>query len=189
MVQQMTVAAVLLAAGRGQRWDKQGHKLLANLKGKPVVSWAINSAESAQLDELIVITGSVDISDLLPKAATVLHNPDWESGQSSSLIVGTNWAQDKGHDAVVVGLGDMPGVPKEAWIAVAECPDHLVVATFNGERRPPTKISSEFFEYLPTEGDVGARPLLNGGNHKVTEIVCQGNGNDIDTFKDLEQWS
>ena len=185
----MTVAAVILAAGRGERWDKQGHKLLANLKGKPVVSWAISSAAGAQLDELIVITGSVDISNLIPQGATMLHNPDWESGQSSSLIVATSWAKNRGHEAVVVGLGDMPGVPKEAWISVSECPDHLVVATFDGERRPPTKISSEFFEYLPAEGDVGARPLLNGGNHKVTEIVCQGNGNDIDTFKDLEQWS
>ena len=185
----MTVAAVILAAGRGERWDKQGHKLLANLKGKPVVSWAISSAVGAQLDELIVITGSVDISDLIPQEATMLHNPDWELGQSSSLIVATSWAKNRGHEAVVVGLGDMPGVPKEAWIAVAECPENLVVATFAGQRRPPTKISSEFFEYLPTEGDVGARPLLNGGNHKVTEIVCPGNGNDIDTFKDLKQWS
>ena len=48
---------------------------------------------------------------------------------------------------------------------------------------------SFLFEYLPIEGDVGARPLLNGSNYKVTEIVCIGNGNDIDTFEDLEQWS
>ena len=185
----MTVAAVILAAGGGERWDKQGHKLLAKLNGKPVVSWAINSAVEAQLDELIVITGSVDLSDLVPNEATLLHNDNWESGQSSSLIVASNWAKEKGHDAVVVGLGDMPGVSKEAWISVAECPDHLVIATFDGERRPPTKISSEFFEYLPIEGDVGARPLLNGSNYKVTEIVCIGNGNDIDTFEDLEQWS
>lgn len=185
----MTVAAVILAAGRGERWDKQGHKLLANLRGKPVVSWAMSSAADAQLDELIVVTGSVDISDLIPKEAIMLHNPNWESGQSTSLTTATSWAKNRGHEAVVVGLGDMPGVPKEAWVAVAECPDLLVAATFDGERRPPTKISSEFFEYLPTEGDVGARDLLNGSNHKVTEIVCSGNGNDIDTFKDLEQWS
>ena len=185
----MTVAAVVLAAGEGQRWERQGHKLLANLKGKPVVSWAIDSAAKAELDDLIVVTGSVNLSYLVPEEATLLHNQNWKSGQSSSLIVATSWAKEKGHEAIVVGLGDMPGVPKEAWVLVAECSDRLAVATFDGERRPPTKISSEFFEYLPIEGDVGARPLLNGGNYKVTEVVCPGNGNDIDTFKDLEQWS
>ncbi|MEC7811089.1 MAG: nucleotidyltransferase family protein [Actinomycetota bacterium] len=185
----MTVAAVVLAAGKGQRWDKPGHKLLAELNGKPVVYWSIRSAADANLDELIVVSGSVDIAHLVPEGSTLLHNPDWESGQSSSLRVCVDWAVSKGHEAVVVGLGDMPGVPTEAWVSVAECPAPLVVATFNGERRPPTKISAEFFEYLPTEGDVGARPLLNGGNYNVAEIVCQGNGDDIDTFKDLEKWS
>ena len=53
----MTVSAVILAAGEGQRWDSQGHKLLANLNGKPVVSWAIESPVEAELDDLIVITG------------------------------------------------------------------------------------------------------------------------------------
>ena len=185
----MTVAAVVLAAGEGQRWERQGHKLLANLNGKPVVSWAIDSAAKAELDDLIVVTGSVNLSYLVPEEATLLHNQNWKSGQSSSLIVATSWAKEKGLEAIVVGLGDMPGVPKEAWVSVAEGSDRLAVATFDGERRPPTKISSEFFEYLPIEGDVGARPLLNGGNYKVTEVVCPGNGNDIDTFKDLEQWS
>ena len=101
----MTVAAVILAAGRGERWDKQGHKLLANLRGKPVVSWAMSSAADAQLDELIVVTGSVDISDLIPKEAIMLHNPNWESGQSTSLTAATSWAENRGHEAVVVGLG------------------------------------------------------------------------------------
>ena len=185
----MTVAAVILAAGSGQRWDAQGHKLLADLNGKPVFSWSIEAAAGANLDELIVVSGSVDISHLVPEGSTLLHNPDWELGQSRSLSVCVDWAIEKGHDSIVVGLGDMPGVTKEAWISVSECQDPLVVATFDGDRRPPTKISSEFFKYLPTEGDVGARHLLNGGNYKVTEIVCQGSGNDIDTFKDLEKWS
>ena len=38
------------------------------------------------------------------------------------------------------------------------------------------KFLQSFSKYLPTEGDVGARHLLNGGNYKVTEIVCQGSG-------------
>ena len=125
----MTVSAVILAAGEGQRWDSQGHKLLANLNGKPVVSWAIESAVEAELDDLIVITGSVNLSDLVPNEVTLLHNENWKSGQSSSLLLAANYAKEKGHDAVVVGLGDMPGVPKEAWISVAECSDRLVVAT------------------------------------------------------------
>ena len=77
----MTVSAVILAAGEGQRWDSQGHKLLANLNGKPVVSWAIESAVEAELEDLIVITGTGNLSDLVPNEVTLLHNENWKSGQ------------------------------------------------------------------------------------------------------------
>ena len=185
----MTTAAVILAAGGGKRWDGEGHKLLVDFKGKPVISWALESANEAGLDDLIVISGAVDISNFLPKGAVLLHNSDWELGQSKSLQLAVSWAKEKRYESLVFGLGDMPGVSKDAWIAVAKHPAPLVTATFNGARRPPVKISSDFFDDLPSEGDEGARILFAGGNQAVVEVSCLGSGNDIDTLEDMRQWS
>ncbi|MEA3214297.1 MAG: molybdenum cofactor cytidylyltransferase, partial [Acidimicrobiia bacterium] len=61
----MTVAAVLLAAGGGSRFSGPTHKLLALLRGKPVVLWAVEAALAAGLDETLVITGAAGLTELL----------------------------------------------------------------------------------------------------------------------------
>ena len=99
----MTVAAVVLAAGGASRWDGPGHKLLADLGGRPLASWAIDAAATAGLDELVVVTGAADLVGLVPPGATVAHNPDWADGQAGSLQVAMSRCREAGHRAFVVG--------------------------------------------------------------------------------------
>ena len=61
-------------------------------------------------DETIVVTGAVDLLDVLPDDVTVLRNDQWEDGQATSLQVAVAYAGSVGHRAVVFGLGDQPGV-------------------------------------------------------------------------------
>ena len=56
----MTTAAVVLAAGGGTRFAGDAHKLLAPLRGRPVVVHAVSAALDAALDEvLVVVAGRV----------------------------------------------------------------------------------------------------------------------------------
>ena len=185
----MTVAAVVLAAGGGTRWNGAGHKLLAEVAGRPLAAHALVAASEAGLDELVVVTGSVDLSAVLPVGATVLHNDRWIDGQATSLRLAVNYAERVGHEAVVVGLADMPGVPAAAWRAVADCPSPLAVATFDGLRRPPTRIARLLWPELPTTGDEGGRVLLSEQSSYVVEVACPGNPEDVDTVEDLGPWN
>lgn len=185
----MSVAAVVLAAGGASRWDGDGHKLMADLDGRPVAAHALGAAAEAALDELVVVVGAVDLGVCLPEGATVLENPDWASGQAGSLQVAVAHCRTVGHDAIVFGLADTPGVPASAWRSVAEQPGELVCATFGGRRRPPVKVAASRWPDLPADGDEGARALLAQQASQVVEVVCRGEPRDIDTVEDLRAWS
>ena len=190
-------AAVVLAAGGGSRWDGDGHKLLAEVDGRPLAAHALAAAADAGLDELVVVTGAVDLTgvlagvldEALPVTVKVLHNERWAEGQAGSLGLAVAHAVAGGHDAVVVGLADSPGVPTEAWRAVAAVEAELAVATFAGRRRPPTLIGRSLWGQLPQAGDQGARDLLADRPDLVVEVPCPGDPADVDTMEDLWRWT
>jgi CTP:molybdopterin cytidylyltransferase MocA len=182
----MTTAAVVLAAGGGARFGGDGHKLMAPFRGRPLVEWAL--AAAGVLDDLIVVTGAVELA--LPAGARAVHNPRWAEGQATSLAVGIDAAAVIGHDAVVVGLGDQPLIPAEAWRRVAASTvTPIAVATYGGARRNPVRLAAEVWSLVPRQGDEGARSLLRDRPELVTEVACDGNPADVDTQEDLATWS
>jgi molybdenum cofactor cytidylyltransferase len=183
----VTLLAVVLAAGDSSRFG--GSKLSAAFRGRPLLSWAVDAAVAAGLDETAVVTGGEDVSGLLPDGITVLPNPDWASGQASSVRVAVAHAEHRGHDAVVVGLGDSPLVTPAAWRAVASVDAPVATATYDGRRRPPVRLARAVWPLLPADGDEGARALMRDRPELVAEVPCTGDPVDVDTQEDLDQWS
>lgn len=181
--------AVVLAAGAGTRFDGATHKLLAPLRGRPVLRWAVEAAVASGLPTLVV-AGAVDVTDgVADLHATVIQNPRWNEGQATSLRVAVGVALAEDHDAIVVGLGDQPFLAPAAWAAVASSPTAIAVATYGGRRGQPVRLAAAVWDDLPTTGDAGARSLLAGSRHAVAEVACPGDPADIDTQEDLRRWS
>lgn len=197
----MTIAGVVLAAGAGSRFEGPEHKLLAELRGKPVVVWVLEAAIEAGFNQLYVVTGAIDLqtelmgteegegADSWLQPVTWLNSADWESGQSQSLQVAVHQAEADGHDAVVIGLGDQPMVPASAWRSVGASRGAITVAEFEGERRPPVKLEKQVWSLLPNTGDFGARELMRSNPELVGAVPCSGKAADIDTQRDLKRWS
>ncbi|HET6963901.1 MAG TPA: nucleotidyltransferase family protein, partial [Acidimicrobiales bacterium] len=177
--------------GGGTRWRAGDgeHKLLAPFRGRPLICWAVEHAAAAGLAGTWVITGAVDLSEVLPPGVRVLNNPAWAEGQATSLQVAVRAARHAGLEAVVVGLGDQPLVLPAAWRAVASAGGDIAVATYDGQRRNPVKLSAAVWELLPLAGDEGARRLMRSRPDLVQEVPCQGDPVDIDTREDLQRWS
>lgn len=180
----------MLAAGAGRRFGKGVPKLLAPVGGEPLVLRALAPALDAGLDEVVVVTGAYELADVLPSSVTVLRNEDWEAGQATSLQVALDWCGREGHSSVVVGLGDLLGVPAAAWRDVATAPGGpVVVATYRGRRGHPVRLDAEVWPLLPVEGEEGARALFLRRPELVTELACEGDPHDVDTREDLRRWS
>ena len=186
----MKIAAVVLAAGAGSRFEGPGHKLLAPFGESTVLASSVEAAIAADLDETVVVLGGSDIADAVPEGCTLVVNDRWADGIARSLRVGCDLADRNGHEAVVVGLADQPMVPASAWQAVAgasEAP--IAVASYDGARRNPVRLDRSIWHLLPAAGDEGARTLMRLRPELVREVPCQGEPADIDSVKDLTRWS
>lgn len=185
----MTVGGVVLAAGGGTRFQGSEHKLLSVFRGHPLVWWALTAATEAGFDEVAVVVGAADLGEIVPPEVAVIANHHWASGQASSLQAAVAWAAARGHEAIVVGLGDQPLVPPSAWAAVAASTSPVAVASFGGERRPPVRLDQSVWSLLPTAGDEGARVLMARRPDLVGAVPCEGQPADIDDQEDLTRWS
>ncbi len=181
-----SVTAVVLAAGTGSRFAGPRHKLLQPLAGRPLVTWAVDAARQAGCAEVLVVEGAVPLADVLLPGVVVVANPDFASGQASSLRVALDWCAAAGRDAAVVGLGDQPFVPAAAWRAVAaSTAAPIVAASYGGRRRNPVRLDRSVWSLLPTTGDEGARLLMAARPELVAEVACEGEPLDVDTLDDL----
>jgi CTP:molybdopterin cytidylyltransferase MocA len=192
----MSDAAVILAAGGGLRFNANdpnatlGAKLFALIQDEPVLAWAIAPALDAHFDEVIVVAGAANVEAIVPDGVTLLQNDHWPQGLASSLRVGLAWCHTQGHGRAVVGLGDSPGLTKEAWSAVRDAPGGpIVFATYDGRRGHPVRLDAEVWPHLPDRGEEGARALVRRRPELAIDVACVGEPADIDTPTDLQQWS
>ena len=162
--------------------------MLTSVAGKTVYEWALQSALAANIGPVAVVWGSVELPrHKAPEAVTYLHNEEWATGMASSVQRALQWANERGLQSVVIGLGDQPCIPPSAWTAVAHSTSPLAVATYAGVRANPVKLHAEFFALVPKNGDEGARSLLRSHPELVAEVPCTGSGIDVDHVEDIER--
>lgn len=190
-----TVVGVLLAAGRGTRFD-DGDKLLADLDGEPVVRRAARCLVEADLQRACAVLGhdadrvAGALADL---PLEVVRNPDFEAGQSTSVARGVEWADERAADAAIFALGDLPRVsPATVRVLVdrwRETGAGIVVPEHRGRRGNPVLFDARHFDALErVEGDVGGRELIRHGED-VVRIGVDDPGilQDVDTEADLDE--
>lgn len=186
------ITAVLLAAGSGSRFSGSAHKLLTVISGQTVFAWTLQNCLAAQFQQLIVVTGAVDLSAQIAEAKFAaenlieVHNENWQTGMASSLQCAISEAQRHGASSVVVGLADQPAIKPSSWQRIANTSAPLAVATYNGVRGNPVRIHAELWPLLPTSGDEGARSLFKSHKDLLEEVACDGSAQDLDTSSDIE---
>ncbi len=184
------VAAIVLAAGRSTRMGGP-NKLLAEIGGRPLVRIAVEEALSSAARPVIVVTGHQHErveAVLAGLDATVIHNPQFAQGLSTSLQAGLA-ALPSDADAAVIMLADMPQVDSALIDRMIAAYDpqkgaHVVVPTVAGKRGNPVLWSRRFFpDLLALQGDVGARHLIGRYPEAVTEVAVDGRAAfaDVDT--------
>lgn len=194
---QPVLVGVLLAAGRGTRFDPLGHrsKLLAEIDGHPVL-WHSAAHLREVVDRLVVVhrSDSPALAALLGDSADLLSAcADAHLGMGHSLAHGVREAQRAcDPDAILVGLADMPFIQATTLHALAalgraEGSAQIIAAPrFQGQRGHPVLFGKNHFTaLLACSGDSGASALLRNGPVQWVEVDDPGVIRDIDRPEDL----
>jgi molybdenum cofactor cytidylyltransferase len=186
------IAGVVLAAGTSSRMGRP--KQLLELAGKPLLQHVVDAAAASSLDEIVVVlgheAGAVEGALVLPGRARAVLNPDYHSGQSSSLRAGLD-ALPPPAEAALILLGDQPGVSAAtidaAVAAFRASPKPFLRAVFEGRPGHPVVIArSQWRAASAAGGDAGARGLLERAPVEVEELELGAPLGDVDTWSDYE---
>jgi molybdenum cofactor cytidylyltransferase len=181
----VTVGGLVLAAGEGRRFGAT--KQLAELRGRPLLEYALEAMAGVSPRVVVLghaageIAAQVDLH-----GATPVVCQDWAEGQAASLRCGL--AALDGCDAVVVVLGDMPGVTAEAVQAVVAAGggEDAVRATYDGVPGHPVLLRRPLLDRAAElRGDTGFRDLLAEARVREMEVGGLADPADIDTREEL----
>jgi molybdenum cofactor cytidylyltransferase len=163
---QSPVAGIVLAAGGSQRLGRP--KQLLEWQGQAFLSLVIKNSLETGLAPLIVVTGAdsdiirEEIADFPVK---IVHNPDWQDGQSTSMKAGLAALPD-GCRAAMLLLSDQPQISPnlirqliETWYQERK---PITAPEVKGKRANPVLFGRETFDMLNTvTGDKGGRAVFD----------------------------
>ncbi len=189
----MRLAGLLLAAGGATRFGSP--KVLATFRGEPLVRRAVHLlVPRCQAGVHVVVGASAAgvrgalAKELADGSVTLIENPAWASGLSTSLVQGVA-ALPQRADAALILLCDQPAITADdldALIAAWQVEPALIAAAgFSDRLGPPVIIPRSFWPQLAAlRGDQGARSLLEW-HAEHTTVVMPHAALDVDTPEDL----
>ena len=190
------VSGLVLGAGASNRLGQP--KQLLPYRGTTLLGWVVGQAErAAGLDEVVVVLGraSEEIRERVDFGrAKVIDNPVFGEGCASSYRAGIG-AVDPNCDAIMILLGDQPGIGPEVIDRVAEdwrqSGGQIVLSSYRGRKGHPMLFARPLFDKLvELRGDKAAWKLVDANPGLVRETVFDlPFPDDIDTREDFERLS
>ncbi len=168
-------AGILLAAGAATRFGAP--KQILDWKGKPFVRHIAETALHAGLWPVMVVTGfhAADVESALSGLPVrIIHNPEYQQGQSTSIIKGIS-ALPENTGAAIFLLADQPQIPGEIIRALIEShadtmqPIHAPLVLEERRANPVLFDQITFPDLLKLKGDIGGRAIFS--NYKVEYIA------------------
>ena len=187
------VAAIILAAGASVRFGQP--KLLADWRGKPLIAHVADVALASSARPIIVVVGAHEQAiraALGERPVTVVVNPNWAEGMSSSVRAGVKTLPPGTSGALFV-LADQPNLTPELLNHLIEqfraTGAPIVEPRFGDQPGNPALFARELFgELMQLTGDRGGRPVIQKYADRVAVVQADDLAKlqDIDTPEDYE---
>jgi molybdenum cofactor cytidylyltransferase len=188
------ISGLILGAGASQRLGPP--KQLLPFRGTTMLGWVVDQTRRADgLDELVVVLGRAadEIRERVDfGTARVVENPGFVEGCSSSYRAGIG-ALDPRSEAIMIILGDQPGITPEILDSLAEAwrgdEAPIALCSYRGRKGHPMIFAQSMFEQLKDlHGDKAAWKLVDANSAAVQEVHLDLSFPDnINTVEDFER--
>lgn len=185
------VSGLVLAAGTSSRLGKQAKQLLP-WQDTTMLGWVVRRVEESRLDEVVVVVGHEAEAirrNVALQRARFVEAPDFHEGCTSSIRAGLEALHPQA-EAVVLILGDQPGIERETIAAVVEGWRQLqapvVRVSYRGRSGHPMLFTKALFGQLKAlHGDKGVWKLCDAHPEWVREIeLDRPFPGDVNTWED-----
>lgn len=190
----MSIGVIILAAGGSSRMGSP--KQLLPYRGRSLVRHAASAALGSIADRVVVVIGSHadqirNELDGLP--LSIVENPNWQAGMSSSLRAGLQELLSADQiDSVIIMLCDQPFATAHVLNELVETHratgKPIVASTYGPTRGVPALFTRELFsELMSLTADEGARRIISAHPEDVATISFAQGAVDIDTPLDHQR--
>jgi molybdenum cofactor cytidylyltransferase len=199
----MSIAVILLAAGRSSRMEEGRHKLLLPLGNQPVVVHVVETILASQASSLVIVLGyqTAQLQSILSPyvtqpQVTLVENPDYAQGMSTSLHKGiaTLITLPQQLEGAIIMLGDQPLMTSSIINTVIETyhttHKRIITPYYNGKRGNPTFFAASLFpELLDMTGDEGGRKVIERHPNDVAKVALDDStvNYDVDTWETYQE--
>ena len=191
-----SLAGLILAAGKSERMG--GPKPLLRIFGKTFLENILDEALRSNLSDVKTILGyGADlILERLPQIRErVILNPDYESGQLSSIQTGIRSLEESNAEGVMLFLIDHPFVSRDLINTLIDCfsrwSNPIVIPSFQNRRGHPMIFGSEVFEDIMNAPlDQGAVAVVRKRQNRILHVQVDEPGIlvDLDTPEAYQQY-
>jgi molybdenum cofactor cytidylyltransferase len=193
------IPAIVLSGGKSSRMGRPKALLPIGTAGETFFDRITKTLLDGGVEEVVVVIGAdaAAISAAIAPRPRVrlVTNPDFESGQLTSLLAGLRAIDRPGVDAMLVTLIDSPlisSVTVERLLRARRERRALIARPAAGNLHGhPVMFGRELFDELrradPTQG---AKSVVHAHVSDIIEVQADGDGAfvDIDTPEDYERW-
>lgn len=187
-------AVLLVAAGESKRLGRPKQLLIYH--GDSMINRILKIMRATVPYPIFCVLGAWanTIQEQLPAIdISVVNNPDWKEGMSSSIKIGLQHAlmNHPDLDAILLLVCDQPYISADtiiALFALQKKMDTPIAASFyNGIVGTPAIFHKSFFDDLCSlTGDIGARKIIANAGDKVATLAFENGKFDIDTNDDYQ---
>lgn len=182
------ISAVVLAAGSSSRMGRP--KPLVPLGEVPLLARVLASVRRSAVGQVVVVLGHEADRvrrEVSMDGATIVVNPDYEAGMSTSIRAGLRAADPRAEGFLIV-LADQPFVSAATMDALirrrAESAAKIIIPTYRGIRGNPVLLDRDLSsEALAIKGDQGCRAIFGDHEAEILEVPVDDPGVilDLDT--------
>ena len=182
------IAGLILAAGESTRMGTP--KATLAFRGRTFLEWIVATLREGGLERIFVVLGhqAENIQrQVTIELAHVVINPEYRSGQTSSLQAGLRALAVGDPEAALLCLVDHPAISAETVRRIVanfeQCRAPVVIPTYRGRRGHPVLIGRQLFdELIALTSGTGADSVVRKYRHvtKFLEVDDEGVIIDVD---------